>query len=55
MARQGLSKGEDGNVDQFMMLRDSFTFRSRNEEGQWSNRAEHLSAQANRGKTAQRS
>ena len=54
-ARQGRSQGENGNVDRFLMPRDSFTFRGRNEEGQLSNRAEHLSAQAKRGKTAQRS
>ena len=53
-ARQGQSQGENGNVDQFLMPRDSFTFRGRNEEGQLSNRAEHLSARAKRGKTAQR-
>jgi len=55
MARQGQSQGENGNVDQFLMPRDSFTFRGCNEEGQLSNRAEHLSAQAKQGKTAQRS
>ena len=54
-ARQGPSQGENGNVDKFLMPRDSFTFRGRNDEGQLSNRAEHLSAQAKRGKTAQRS
>ena len=54
-ARQGRSQGENGNVDRFLMPRDSFTFRGRNEEGQLSNRAEHLSARAKRGKTAQRS
>ena len=54
-ARQGQSQGENGNVDQFLMLRDSFTFWSRNEEGQLSNRAEHLSAQVKQGKTAQQS
>ena len=54
MARQGRSQGENGNVDQFLMPRDSFTFRGCNEEGQLSNRAEHLSAQAKRGKTVQR-
>ena len=43
-ARQGRSQGENGNVDRFLMPRDSFTFRGRNEEGQLSNRAEHLSA-----------
>ena len=53
-ARQGRSQGENGNVDRFLMPRDSFTFRGRNEEGQLSNRAEHLSARAKRGKTAQR-
>ena len=42
-ARQGRSQGENGNVDPFLMRRDSFTFRGRNEEGQLSNRAEHLS------------
>ena len=54
-ARQGRSQGENGNVDRFLMPRDSFTFRGRNEEGQLSNRAEHLSARAKQGKTAQRS
>ena len=42
-ARQGRSQGENGNVDQFLMLQDSFTFHGRNEEGQLSNRAEQLS------------
>ena len=54
-ARHGQPQGENGNVDRFLMPRDSFTFRGRNEEGQLSNRAEHLSARAKRGKTAQRS
>ena len=54
-ARHGQSQGENGNVDQFLMPRDSFTFRGRNEEGRLSNRAEHLSARAKQGKTAQRS
>ena len=36
-ARHGLSQGENGNVDRFLMPRDSFTFRGRNEEGQLSN------------------
>ena len=54
-ARQGRSQGENGNVDRFLMPRDSFTFRGRNEEGQLSNRVEQLSARAKQGKTAQRS
>ena len=53
-ARQGQSLGENGTVDRFLMPRDNFTFRGRNEEGQLSNRAEHLSARAKQGKTAQR-
>ena len=40
-ARQGQSLGESGNVDRFLMPRDSL-----NDEGQLSNRAEHLSARA---------
>ena len=43
-ARQGQSLGENGTVDRFLMPRDNFTFRGRNEEGQLSNRVEHLSA-----------
>ena len=52
--RYGRSQGENRNVDQFLMQQDNFTFHGRNEEGQLSNRAEHLSARVKRGKTAQR-
>ena len=55
MARHGQSQGENGNGNRFFMPQDSFTFRSCNKKGQFSNRAEYLLVQAMQGKTAQRS